>query len=436
VVNRAILLGDLGWNLAPQLLVAGLVGLSGCAESGRSTGVVEQQPESGTVRFMDAGQSLGDADALPGFDDGDGSDWPLDDGLESDWPLDDGLEVGADIGSTQSALTATGAWSILSTQHIKNATHETYYNIDSPISTFINGTDGFRYWIYPFVVWSRAELPTVYHTTVRVPYSSGYDLNTGTVVAKLSQTEMFYAPCPGRCWLASVYQVNSTPVELLAFVHVEWAEWPEHKGQWRQIIGIAYFHEGWYNNKWLYLQDAIKIQGYTDQTGTSLDEIFNITGAPYLVKDGYIYVYYKELYPQFGNAVARAPLATLITNARAAAPTTFHKYCSSGWGHANCVGMEGQWSPLTSIFAGVILHAGAIKLLGTNRYYLSTTTQQQAGAYTWNKIYSSTDLLNWVKEYEEASFTSAKVGFQYVTEPPRVLRRLGCLSQAAFSRAA
>src|SRR3989344_893043 len=118
-------------------------------------------------------------------------------------------------------------------------------------------------------------------------------------------------------WIVSTYQESAG---ILAFIHVE------HPNLTRDVydtgrtrIGLAWSADN--GEHFAYLGDAI-IPNTDPEAG------FNIVGAPYLIKDGYFYIYFKDA---CGNAVARASVSDVITAAKKGKITPWMKYKSGSW---------------------------------------------------------------------------------------------------------
>jgi hypothetical protein len=127
----------------------------------------------------------------------------------------------------------------------------------------------------------------------------------------------------GKWWIENIYQ--SSDGGLLAFCHVEQGA-PNTYGWWSG--GLAYSADG---------GTTFQILGKTiaayrrETTGTS----GNIAGMPFVVKDGYFYVYYTE---SNVPAVARAPVAEVLDAAHRGTVTQWKKYYQGDWSQDGLTG--------------------------------------------------------------------------------------------------
>ena len=137
----------------------------------------------------------------------------------------------------------------------------------------------------------------------------------------------------GIWWISNIYEVDEN--ELLAFCHLEYCD---TNGHW--AIGLAYSQDGGYT----FAKLGKIIIPYT-QEATLGDG--NITGVPFIIRDGYFYIYYREKGGIYGyNAVARALVTDVIAAARNNQVTAWNKYYNSGWTSA---GLEGNFTPVMNI---------------------------------------------------------------------------------------
>ena len=88
-------------------------------------------------------------------------------------------------------------------------------------------------------------------------------------------------------------------------------------------IGLCYSRNS--GDSWTFCGDII---GVNDTTHDTVDMAFNIGGAPYLIIDGFIYVYFNEKSPVSKQypSVARAELSSVVSAARASNVTKWLKY--------------------------------------------------------------------------------------------------------------
>lgn len=131
---------------------------------------------------------------------------------------------------------------------------------------------------------------------------------------------------PGYWWISNTYKTADG--NLLAFCHVEDTE-ELGNGWWG--IALAYSTNGGDTFQILghILGQKVKDDGHNN----------NIFGIPYVIKDGYFYVYYGEPVA----AVARAPIADVLTAAQNGTVTPWYKYYNGNW---NEPGMNGNYTPV------------------------------------------------------------------------------------------
>jgi hypothetical protein len=132
----------------------------------------------------------------------------------------------------------------------------------------------------------------------------------------------------GKWWIENIYQTADGA--LLAFCHVEQAD-PTTSGWWAG--GLAYSTDG--GQTFTILGKTIATQ-LRDTNGAGN----NIAGMPYVIKDGYFYVYFTEAGQP---AVARAPVAEVLDAARRGTVSLWSKYYNGGWESG---GRNGPASPI------------------------------------------------------------------------------------------
>lgn len=173
----------------------------------------------------------------------------------------------------------------------------------------------------------------------------------------------------GKWWLTNFYR--HTDGSLLGFIHVEGS------GNGKKFrLGLAYSIDHGMN--WGYLGHIIQQHGDPDD--------LNITGTPYVVKDGSFHVYYTD---DGGPCVARAPLAAVMDAARRGKLTPWSKYFQGrfdepGWGgRASGIGAENHW-----------LHGDAA-FSTTKKKYILAGYNHSPGRGVW--VAFSEDGLSWTK---------------------------------------
>jgi hypothetical protein len=147
----------------------------------------------------------------------------------------------------------------------------------------------------------------------------------------------------------------------------------------------------------------------------------NIQGAPYIVKDGYFYVYFVDSLSgvsppaagSVGIGVARASVSDVVAAARAGnlGDSLWQKYYNGSFSQPALGGMS------TAIAPWGITHTQAVHSNYTGKYYLSLTFMAWSGGNTSVKLYESTDAVNWEPSYvladEAAASQRPDGGYQY-----------------------
>jgi hypothetical protein len=174
----------------------------------------------------------------------------------------------------------------------------------------------------------------------------------------------------GKWWLTNFYR--HTDGSLLGFIHVE-SSGTSHK---KFRLGLAYSTND--GDSWVYLGHVIGQQGDPDD--------LNITGTPYIIKDGYFYVYYRDA---AGACVACAAVAEVMEAAKKHRVTRWHKYFDGGFtepglgGRASALGVETD-----------VLHSTAAYST-TKKKYILTGYNHGPGRGVW--IAFSDDGVKWTK---------------------------------------
>jgi hypothetical protein len=157
---------------------------------------------------------------------------------------------------------------------------------------------------------------------------------------------------PGKWWIENMYQTADG--HLLAFCHIEGAD-VSTTGWW--ALGLAYSTD---DGESFQILGTIVSQHVRD-TGANR----NIYGVPYVIRDGYFYVYYGEPRP----AVARAPVAEVLDAANRGTVSPWRKYYRGAW-NENALG--GNASPVISGRPdGYAVHGDAAYSTYLGRYLLA-----------------------------------------------------------------
>ena len=277
--------------------------------------------------------------------------------------------------------------------------------IDASITTFTIG--GVRHWFNPTgLVHAKYSGPLDQPFQTRLWTKDSYllfkdpnNLGLGGPWRKIDNDNWTFDG--GEPWLVNMHE--SAAGGLLAFLHVEQAT--VTNGQYspgRSRISLAWSANG--GEHFTYLGDIIR---YYDNRST-----YNVQGAPYIIKDGYFYVYYKDLCPNPSEAVARAPVSDVLVAARQGKTVPWKKYYNGSW-ESN--GLGGPCSSV-AIEQGID-HTDAAYSTHTQKYYLTLSKQSSGGSDTWIKLYESSDGITWsyLTTIVQESGLGERKGYQYVT---------------------
>ena len=224
----------------------------------------------------------------------------------------------------------------------------------------------------------------------------------------------------GKNWLMNLYQVSGGT--LLGFVHRE----DQRGGQVNGPDGLyysggSYYYQGLAEStnggaSWNYLGDVLQPQG----NGTTVNlQNSNVAGMPYLINNGYFYVYYDEhtgtgtndlVYP----AVARASVSDVLAAVASNTTPTFNKYNNGSWTQPGMTGLgspilpgsvssNAAWANLTP--AGVYdMHTDVTYSSALGKYLLMVDTEGKSEAL----LYTSTDGVTWgdrtVVDYSSSNY--------------------------------
>ncbi|SFW44680.1 hypothetical protein [Luteibacter sp. UNCMF366Tsu5.1] len=205
-------------------------------------------------------------------------------------------------------------------------------------------------------------------------------------------------------WFVGLYQPQPNDGGLLAIIHEENAG-----AAHRNRIGLAWSSDN--GNTWNYLGRIIS--PYGDPDGV------NIQGAPYLIKDGFLYVYYTDVGDETlppgsnGLSVARANLNDVLSAARSGGIGTnlWHKYYGGSFSEPGLGGRATLLGPYG------ITHTQAVHSQYTGKYYVLLSVMAWGGANSFVKLYESTDAISWTPSATLADEAAASLrpngGYQY-----------------------
>jgi len=193
-------------------------------------------------------------------------------------------------------------------------------------------------------------------------------------------------------WMPNYYRIG--PNELIAFTHNEMhPSATQRKRPPDFSMGIAYSSDN--GATWEFCGEILKPK----------DHEVNVGGSPYVIRDGYFYLYFNEgdVSPNNTSAwtrkvsVARASVADVVAAAQNHAVIPWLKYRDGAFTENALTGMGSQVIP--SVFAtsdkkGEDSHADATYSTALGKYLMTVQTEY-AGKLT---LYSSSDAVNWSME--------------------------------------
>lgn len=231
-------------------------------------------------------------------------------------------------------------------------------------------------------------------------FSGSLDAPATTPIADRTDAQMFtnLSAGQGHPWFNNIYQHSDG--SYLAFLHVEGATRP---GGAQDGMRIALAHSTTPTSSWRYLGHIIIPFG--DPSG-SPQSGYNITGVPYIIKDGWFYIYFTDA--PFQRAVARARVDDVMAAAWQGTTSPWTKYCNGSW---SAPGLGGCAADLNLPSIG--LHGdGAWSTRGT---YVLSGYGTDTGRGVW--IAFSQDGLNW------SSWSWLQRGIPGICEP---VQQWGC----------
>jgi len=202
---------------------------------------------------------------------------------------------------------------------------------------------------------------------------------------------------PSGCWLPNIYQQSDGT--LMGFVHRE----DLHPSNGRAdggnnfFIGIATSHDR--GVSWTYLGDVLATRG----NGSPNPGFANIGGVPYLIVNGYAYIYFNERTgPNASDerflSVARASLLDLAAASATLASPRFQKYSNGTWNEDGMTGMGSKIIPGSRCRndspTAYDFHSDAAYCKPLGRYLITVQTH----AANELKLYSSSNGVDWVFE--------------------------------------
>ena len=194
----------------------------------------------------------------------------------------------------------------------------------------------------------------------------------------------------GGVWIAGLYQEPGNPENLLAFLHIEEGGADSMKGR----VALAWSEDS--GDTFKYLGDIAAPSG--DPSGSEAEpRTYNIIGVPYIIRDGYFYIYYQE---PGGIGAASAKVSDVIEKAKevggdCSIMPEWRKWNGEASGAETWVepGMGGKSAPVELPWG--ICHVSACYSSLTGKYYMPLTSQNWAGGDTWVRLFESADGLHW-----------------------------------------
>jgi hypothetical protein len=327
------------------------------------------------------------------------------------------MTLGAGIASGQVITSSRITSPVVSATHLQMTSAALAgTQLDGPLSTYtVLGT---RYWLAS--EWGSGVIKqSLLQGGVDSPYAAqGWTKNTcnrgngGYCISGPNAAFTTIVPSDVvSLWFMNLYQPQPNDGSLMAFIHEERTANSggvsgNQEGKTR--IGLAWSNDN--GNTWNYLGRIISPYGDVQP--------LNIQGAPYIVKDGYFYVYFIDSLAGAstgtnGIGVARASVSSVIAAAKAGnlGINLWQKYYNGSFSQPGLGGMSSPIAPWG------ITHTQAVHSSYTGKYYLPLTFMAWSGGNTSIKLYESTDAVNWTLSMTIADETAATQrpngGYQY-----------------------
>lgn len=294
--------------------------------------------------------------------------------------------------------------------------------LDGSISSY--SVLGTRYWIMS--EWNRTGVGGIRHSLTQgglnQPYATVHwtketcNRNPATNYCVNGANTMFTSIVPNdvvNLWFVNLYQPQPDDGGLLAFVHEErmaGSGGVEGNAEGRTRIGLAWSSD--HGNTWSYLGRIVSPYGDPQP--------MNIQGLPYVVKDGYFYIYYIDSIDgsagSIGIGISRASVASVIVAAKTGSLGNglWQKYRNGGFSTPSLGGEPTVIDPSTM---WGVTHTQAAYSSHTGKYYLPLTQMTWSGADSFVKLYESSDAIHWslskVVANEGANSLRPSAGYQY-----------------------
>lgn len=209
-----------------------------------------------------------------------------------------------------------------------------------------------------------------------------------------------------RYWIVNAYY---SPGLIVAFVHVEFTDrYNKNTGKGRIRIAVS-------NDNGKHFKYVGNIMSPYD------DRVFNVQGAPYIINNGFFYVYAKDNCNNTskngfgGNTIVfRARLSTVLSDAKKGKVGLWHKYHLSKW---DSPGKGGKCTPI-NIDPDGIIHSDAAYSNFSKKFILAVSMNTfHKKRDSWIKLYESKDGINWnfISNVSHLKKDNYETGYQYVT---------------------
>ncbi|TAN38839.1 MAG: hypothetical protein EPN23_00895 [Verrucomicrobia bacterium] len=178
-------------------------------------------------------------------------------------------------------------------------------------------------------------------------------------------------------WILALHQLENG--DLLAITHAE-LQYPTNK-IYRFRLGLGYSTDK--GAHFTYCGEIIK----------AADDITNVGGGAYILRDGYIYAYYNDGDPvtkERRECVARAKLDDVVQAAARHQVTTWNRYRDGRWATPALSDTPGS-NILPRVYGGEDLHSDAAYCTALDRYLMTVQTHSAHKLL----LFASTDGLDW-----------------------------------------
>lgn len=201
----------------------------------------------------------------------------------------------------------------------------------------------------------------------------------------------------GNYWIVNTYENEKG---ILAFIHVENAQGTNIGRIGKSRLALAWSDDN--GETFSFLGNIIEPFGDPAP--------FNVQGIPYIIKDGYFYIYFHDV---SGLTVARARVEEVVSAARSGTTSKWMKYAGPEFGFSS----DGRGGKAKRIGIDGISHSDAACSSYNNKCYLLLTRMNYGGGDSWIKLYESNNGVKWnyLQTIMREPTNNPTEGFQYVT---------------------